>query len=150
MIPILGCLAPIPASAAQSSSGAAVQSATGVVEGRVQNAVTGRYVSHARVSVAQTDQMVFTDESGYYRLTRVRGGPAVIEVFFTGMETQRTSVTVPAGGNVTQNVSLTILAQQVGQDGTVKLDPFLVGAFKTPMASRSPSTSSGLPPTSRM
>jgi TonB-dependent receptor len=101
----------------------------GTIEGRVQNAVTGRYISNARVSIAQTDLMTFTDESGRFRLAQVPSGPVTLEVFFTGLEPQRVSLTLPGGGSVTRDVSLASLTTP-GQQDTVQLDPFQVMASK--------------------
>ena len=129
LILLWGSYAPLSLPAAQNSSSVSASAATGVLKGRVQNAVTGRYVSKARVSVTQTDQVTFTDESGYFRLTRVPSGPAVIEVFFTGLEPQRISLTVPAGASVTRDVTLSGMAAGAAESA-VQLDPFLVESLK--------------------
>src|SRR5688572_9308999 len=103
---------------------------TGSIDGRVQNIVTGRYLNNARVTVKQTDIIALTDDSGSYRLTRVPSGLAIIEVYYTGLDPQQISVTVPVGGNVTQNFGLTNAALFGAKDSTVKLDPFTVAATK--------------------
>ncbi len=115
---------------AQTAGGPSDSSAgVGTIEGRVQNAITGRYVANARVSIAQTDLLTFTDESGRFRLTRVPSGPVTLEVFFTGLEPQRVALSVPAGGAVTRDVKLSSLATP-GQQDAVQLDAFQVSASK--------------------
>ncbi len=105
---------------------------TGTIEGRVQNEVTGRYLSNSRIMVKGSDLRVLTDESGSYRLTDVPSGPIVLEVFYTGLDLQEIALKVPAGQTVTRNISLTnrALYGESGKGGVVKLDPFTVGAAK--------------------
>lgn len=103
---------------------------TGTVEGRVQNEVTGRYLHNARVGVKGTSLVVLTDEYGLFRLPNVPAGPAVVEVFYTGLDVQQVTVSVPAGGTVTRDVSLTNASLFTSQDPTVKLDAFTVNATK--------------------
>ena len=78
----------------------------------------------------QTDIIALTDDTGSYRLTRVPSGPVVLEVYYTGLDPQTVSVNVPAGGNVTQDVSLTNSSLFGTQDPTVRLDAFTVAASK--------------------
>jgi hypothetical protein len=66
---------------AQAADGAA---GTGTITGRVQNVATGQYLNNARIALRGSDRIVFTDESGTFRLSGLPGGPAVLEVFFTG------------------------------------------------------------------
>src|SRR5687767_8788448 len=61
---------------------------TGSVTGRVQNAVIGRYLNNARISIKGTEIVGFTDEFGVYRLPSVPVGSIVLEVFYTGMDPQ--------------------------------------------------------------
>ncbi|MBI4626852.1 MAG: carboxypeptidase regulatory-like domain-containing protein, partial [Verrucomicrobia bacterium] len=105
---------------------------TGTIEGRVQNEVTGRFLGNSRVMVKGSDLRVLTDESGSYRITDVPSGPIVLEVFYTGLDPQEISLSVPAGKTVTQDVSLTnqALYGASSKGGVVKLDPFTVDAAK--------------------
>src|SRR4051794_7468531 len=80
-------------------------SATGTVEGRVQNAATGNYLTNARVRVAGTSLETFTNSSGEYRITGVPPGQATLNIFYTGMAPQQVSVTVPASAVTQQDVS---------------------------------------------
>jgi hypothetical protein len=100
--------------------------ATGSLTGRVINMVTGHYLTNARVAVRGTDLVAFTDQTGTYRLTRVPAGPAVLEVFYTGLDPQRIPVEVPAGGRLERNVDLTSLARYGQVSDLVKLDSFIV------------------------
>ncbi len=117
-------------SAADATAPAATQS-TGAISGRVQNVATGQYLNNARVTVQGTDRVVFTDQSGSYRLTGLPGGPAVIEIFFTGLDPLQLPVTIRSGDVIEQDISLTS-ASRYGSDasGTVKLDAFVVATAR--------------------
>src|SRR5688572_22862515 len=80
---------------------------TGTIEGRVQNAITGRYLNNAQISVQGTNLVTLTDESGSFRVANVPSGNAVIEVLYTGLDKKSIPVVVPSGGSVVQNVDLT-------------------------------------------
>ena len=127
---VAACLALLLASpvcsAADASAPAATQP-TGAISGRVQNIATGQYLNNARVTVKGTDRVVFTDQTGSYRLTGLPSGPAVLEVFFTGLDPLQLPVTLRPGDVVEQDISLTSAARY-GMDtsGAVKLDAFVV------------------------
>ena len=105
--------------------------AAGSLAGRVQNVATGQYLNNVRVVVKDTDLAAFTDQTGSYRLSGVPSGPVVLEVFFTGLDAQRASVTIRAGETLTQDFNLTS-ASRYGADasGTVKLDSFVVATSR--------------------
>jgi len=119
----LAC-APAAALAAPAAPPGATQ-ATGSISGRVQNVATGQYLNNARVSLKGTNQTVFTDRDGTYRLVNVPTGPQTLEVFFTDLDVQTITVDVPAGGGVERNVDLTS-AKRYGQADTITLDAFVV------------------------
>jgi iron complex outermembrane recepter protein len=105
----------------------AQQAGTGTVEGRVQSAVTGESLENARVSVKGGTQIVFTDESGIYRLTNVPAGQVTLRVFFTGMQEKESVVTVTPGQVSPQDWSLQGRGTPEPAEGqTVKLDTFTV------------------------
>ena len=108
-----------------------VAQAAGSVSGRIQNVATGQYLNNARVTVKDTNQVAFTDQTGSYRLSGLPSGPAVLEVYFTGLDAQQIPVTVRAGETVTQDVNLTNVSRY-GADpsGTVKLDSFVVATSR--------------------
>ncbi len=115
--------------AAFSAPARAAQPATGGITGRVQNLVSGLYLSNARVSVPGTELVAFTDQYGTYRLTNVPSGTATLEVFYTGLDTQRASVAVSAGGVVTQDFGLSSAAR-FGKGDVVRLDAFTVASAR--------------------
>lgn len=107
--------------------------ATGVIEGRVQNIATGAYLPNARVTVKGTDRLALTDETGRYRLTGVPAGPAIVTVFFTGLDQQEAAVTVGAGLAASQDFNLTSAARygETRSDDrgrVVVLDAYVVNA----------------------
>ena len=111
---------------AHSSDGAESTPGTGVVTGRVQNVATGQYLNNARIAVRGSDRIVFTDESGTYRLPSLPSGRVVLEVFYTGLDPQEVTVQVSPGQTIEKNVDLTSVARYGKQDGTVKLDALVV------------------------
>ena len=104
---------------------------TGAISGRVQNVATGQYLNNARVTVQGTDRVVFTDQTGSYRLTGLPSGPTVLEVLFTGLDPLQLPVSIRAGDVIEQDISLTNSARY-GTDasGTVKLDAFVVATAR--------------------
>jgi len=112
-----------------SSVGATAQ-ATGAISGRVQNVAIGRYLNNARVTVKGTDLVAFTDEFGAYRLTEVPGGPVVLEVFYTGLDSQQISLEVGPGQTVTRDVNLANAERYGPSTDAVKLDAFVVATSK--------------------
>lgn len=124
-------LALIPStSGADGPSTPVIGQSTGVITGRVENKVTGRYLNNARVAVKQTSLLALTDETGAYRLADVPSGTIVLEIFYTGLDVQTVAVEVPAGRSVTQNVGLTSAARYGETGETVKLDSFIVSTAR--------------------
>ena len=105
---------------------ARAQTATGAVEGRVQNAVTGDSLNNARVSVKGSNLVALTDEAGVFHLTNVPPGPVTLRVFFTGLDEQEITVNVPAGQAVQQDFKLTSKSRYGEKSETVQLDAFVV------------------------
>src|SRR5688500_9383197 len=110
---------------------AAASHSTGSISGRVQNVATGQYLNNARVSLKGSNNTVFTDKDGTYRLVNVPSGPATLEVFFTDLDLATITLDVPPGGSVERNVNLTSVARYGQQgDGTIRLDAFIVAQDK--------------------
>ncbi len=101
---------------------------SGGVTGRVQNVATGQFLNNARVTVRGTERVVFTDESGTYRVGGLAAGAVTLEVFHTGLDPQAVTLQVRAGETVERNVELTSAARYgaVTEDGKVKLNKFVV------------------------
>jgi iron complex outermembrane recepter protein len=102
----------------------------GTVHGRVQNVVTGQYLSNARVSVQGTTLSNLTDESGTFRITQVPAGAVILEVFYTGLDPLRVPVQVASGEIIVQDVGLTNVARYGNTQSTVKLDPYIVSTAR--------------------
>ncbi len=120
-----------PVAVAAEAAGRAATTPTGEIAGRVPNVASGQYLNNVRVAVKGTPLVAFTDQSGSYRLSGVPGGPAVLEVFFTGLDAQDVAVTVRPGVTLEQDVNLTNAARY-GTDAasTVKLDSFVVSTAR--------------------
>ena len=104
--------------------------ASGSIEGRVQNAASGDYLNNARVSLAGSDLVALTDESGMFRLTGVPAGPATVRVRFAGFTEQTIPVTVTAGRTTQQDFVLGGPARPDASAATVKMDAFTVQSKK--------------------
>ncbi|MBL9199820.1 MAG: TonB-dependent receptor [Opitutaceae bacterium] len=103
---------------------------TGAIAGRVQNVATGQYLNNARITVRGTDRVVFSDESGTYRVPGLAAGAVTLQFFYTGLDPQEITVTVAAGEIIERNVDLTSAARYGPKDGTVKLDAFTVASSR--------------------
>ena len=101
------------------------QAQTGIIDGRVQNELNGRYLNSSRITVKGTDLLTLTDEDGRFRLTNVPSGAVTLEVYYTGLERQDVEVNLPPGQTVTRNISL---APPGG--AAVKMDAFVVATSK--------------------
>lgn len=127
---LLVSVLPVPQAFASATPPGAPAAAPGTVTGRVRHAITGRYLNNARVTVRGSDALALTDESGTYQLPGVPAGRIELEVFYTGLDSRRVAVDVPAGGTVPQDVDLTSARLTGTGEGPLKLDPFVVAAIQ--------------------
>ena len=74
--------------------------------------------------VAGSGIEVFSNAFGEYRLAGLPAGPVTLEVFHTGLATQRVVVNLPAEGAVTQDVLLREAGSR--EDSLVQLGRFVV------------------------
>lgn len=107
---------------------AVAQDSTGVVTGRVQNAVSGNALNLARVTVAGTSRDYFTNEYGEYRVAGLPAGEVTLSFSYTGLETQTVKVNVVAGQEAVQDVNLSSarVSQSLREDQAITLDAFTV------------------------
>jgi iron complex outermembrane recepter protein len=103
---------------------------SGSVSGRVKNVATGQYLNKARVTLKDTDNVVFTDEAGSYRLVNVPEGRATIEFFYTGLDAQDIQVDVRGGSSVERQVELTSASRYGKNAAVLQLDPYVVASEK--------------------
>jgi TonB-dependent receptor len=125
MFSVLSC-----AALAFAQPAAAAEAAPATLTGRIQNVVTGQYLTNARVTLRGTEQEAFTDESGIYRLTDLPPGPVVLEVFFTGLDPQQIPLQLAPGQSLTRDIGLTSVARYGRDAETVKLDSFVVSTSR--------------------
>ncbi|MES2695248.1 MAG: TonB-dependent receptor plug domain-containing protein, partial [Verrucomicrobiota bacterium] len=112
------------------SAPASITASTATITGRVQSVVTGKYLGNVRVAVKGTELAVFTDEGGIYHLPSVPKGPVVLEVSYTGLDTEQVSLVALPGQTLTHDVSLTNRARYGAAAETIKLDAFTVETSK--------------------
>jgi hypothetical protein len=79
--------------------------ASGTITGIVSNAATGDLLAGARVQVNGTAGETTSERGGGFTLSAPAGAQTLI-VSFSGLETNRLAVTVPAGGTATVEAKL--------------------------------------------
>ncbi len=88
--------------------------AQGVVSGSVTNAATGAFLEGARVVLEGTGREVTTDSLGSYRFDNVATGSVSVAVSYTGLTTDRATLTVSAGSPVRRDFGLTAEIYKMG------------------------------------
>lgn len=83
------------------------QGARGAVSGTVRDAASGRPVRAAEVSIVGTRLGTVTGDSGSYSIANVPAGAVRVRVQRIGYAPVEQGATVPAGGSVSVNVTLT-------------------------------------------
>ena len=86
--------------------------------GRVSGAVTsdaGFPVPNAQITVQATTLRAITDTAGRYSIGNVPAGPHIIRATSLGHSPQELSVTVSAGGTVTADFKLGVVAAKLGE-----------------------------------
>ena len=81
--------------------------AQGVVTGSVTNAATGSILEGARVVLEGTGREMTTDSLGSYRFDNVAAGSVSLAVYYTGLTTERATITVSTGSPVRRDFGLT-------------------------------------------
>jgi TonB-dependent receptor len=112
--------------AAESRTLSPDASATGTITGRVQNAVTGRFLANARVSVAGTTLTTLSDPFGFYRLSGVPSGPVTLEIFYTGLDPLHVPLQLTASATLVHDATLTSASRYGQGTEAVQLDVFVV------------------------
>ncbi len=100
--------------------GAQAPATTGNLAGRVSNQATNQYLGEAEVLLEGTTYRALTDRDGSYTLLNVKPGTYTAAVSYAGLDSQKQSITVSAGQNLTQDFALTA--------GIYKLGAFVVAS----------------------
>jgi TonB-linked SusC/RagA family outer membrane protein len=79
---------------------------SGTITGRVTDRTTGAPIQDAQIIIVGTQRGTRTDDSGSYRLINIPQGTQRVRALRLGYEAGLTTVTVPAGGTVTANFTL--------------------------------------------
>ena len=93
------------------------QAATGVVEGRVTEAATGRPLDNVQVVIAGTSVGGATNETGSYRIVGVPARQVEVRARRIGYAPLSQSVVVTAGQSVTADFRLQVSILQLEQIG---------------------------------
>ncbi len=87
-------------------------SQSGAITGRVQLA-SGQYVNNAEIALKGSNVSTLSDQFGFYRLTNIPSGPAVVQVTYTGQQMSESTINVPAGDAVTLDVTLNAVGSDI-------------------------------------
>ncbi len=98
--------------AADDRPAGAVAALSASVSGRVSNAATGGYLDGVKVVILGTGRQVLTDREGRYVLA-AQPGQAMLEVSYTGLDTQYIPMTLQAGATATQDIALSAKIYQL-------------------------------------
>jgi iron complex outermembrane receptor protein len=98
--------------AADGSPAGAVAALSASVSGRVSNAATGGYLDGVKVAIQGTGRQVVTDREGRYVLAAPTG-QVMLEVSYTGLDTQYIPVTLQAGATTAQDIALSAKIYQL-------------------------------------
>jgi hypothetical protein len=107
----------------------AAQSAASVpvaVTGRVFNAVTGYYVRSAEVRLAGTDNIVYTEDGGAYRI-EVPAGPVTLTASYAG--TRSSTLTLNAAPGAPNTLDFDLQALGAGSDASARDKVVLLERF---------------------
>lgn len=99
------------------------EAGVGIIEGRVYNERTGRYVNRAQVTLEGTGRQVFTNNYGEYTFYDVPAGDYTVEAFLTGMKRQRQAVSLAEGGRRQVEIRL---GARAGDEQMFDLEEFVV------------------------
>lgn len=83
--------------------------------GTVSNAATGQNLEGARVVLKGTSRETLSDVQGVYRFDNVPTGSAVLQVFYTGLQTVEQTVQIADGPAQKQDIGLTSDIYQMSQ-----------------------------------
>ncbi|MEX2045318.1 MAG: carboxypeptidase regulatory-like domain-containing protein, partial [Opitutus sp.] len=100
-------LAAFVAMAAALASLPAQSGGNATVTGSVTNSATRAFLEGAQVSLLGTNQEVLTERDGQFEITGVAPGEYTVVVSYTGLDTQRRTITVQPGRNVVPMIGLT-------------------------------------------
>ena len=97
---------------------AAAAEPAGTLAGHVSNAATGDRLEGVRVTLPALGRATLTDQAGRYEFTGLPAGSLEVAATYTGLDAQRRTLTVPAGGRATLDFVLT--------SGVYRLEAFTV------------------------
>ena len=100
--------------------------ATGTISGHVFNQATNQFLGGAEVRVAGQNRVVYTDKQGAFEISGLGAGPVTLEVNYTGLDSQSSTVQVNAGSRTSADIALS--SKDYGS--VVKLDAFVVASEK--------------------
>lgn len=87
----------------------------GTITGLVRDASNGSALSGVTVSLKNTNLSVQSGGDGTYKLNNVPAGAQVLQASLQGYVTSTVNVTVPTGGSLSQNLSLSPVLQSNGE-----------------------------------
>lgn len=104
-----------------SASPLQAQDTGGTIRGRILNAQTNRFMEQAQVQVEGSAKRTFTNQRGEYELYGLQPGEVELLVSYTGMDSQRATVTVVGGESVEQDFTFRGRATREGDSDVFEL-----------------------------
>ena len=102
--------------------------ASGTIEGRVFNPVSGEYLRNAEVRVQGTGLVAIAENDGRYRIANVPPGSVTVTVNYAGYQPASATIMVSAGKMTTRDFDLQ--SEDKKKDGIVSLDRFTVSTTR--------------------
>jgi TonB-dependent receptor len=105
----------------------AQQTGSGVIHGRIYDADAGRYMTSADITVEGTTIATITGQGGFYLLDGVPAGEVTVAVSYAGYVTEKKTVTVTPGGQVSADFELRLVpsslkALDVNEDKVIMME----------------------------
>ena len=92
----------------------------GRLSGRISNDATRQYLNEAEITLQGTNHRMLTNRDGSYTFTDLPAGTYIVNVTYTGLDTQTQNVIVSSGQTTTRDFALT--------SGIYKLGAFVVAS----------------------
>lgn len=108
------------------SPGTTTEALPVTLAGRVFDESTGNYLRNARITVAGSNQVTFTDAFGAFVLGGLSAGEHQVRAFYTGYPVKETTVTAQAG----ERIEIAFTFGKTAGDDSVKLSEFTVATSR--------------------
>ena len=99
---------------------------TGTIQGRVLNPATNEYIRNVEVRIQGTNQVVSTEDGGYYQLHNVPAGTVTLVATYPGADSVTTTVSVEPGATAVKDLEVVATGARQTGENIVRLGAFVV------------------------